>query len=139
MKMLAMLSCFVGALTVTGCNDGSSRSGSGGAGGSATGGATASTGGSSGGAGGAGAASCDATYRCAQAITPPSNDPAKLCAGSVAAMKFATLDTCLCAGACTAKCAASVCAQQMPSSDCLLCIMDTAAGCGREAADCSAN
>ncbi|MBC8132147.1 MAG: hypothetical protein H7X95_04135 [Deltaproteobacteria bacterium] len=140
MKTLTILFISTAALFLGACSDATNASAT--DGGSATGGSAAGAAGGrsgTGGAGGGAAVACDIAYKCQQAIMPPGNDPRKLCAGTVAEMKFAALDACLCTGACASKCGDSVCAMQAPSTACFTCLMDATAGCGKEAADCSAN
>jgi hypothetical protein len=118
---------------------GGSAATSGGSNAGAGGASTATGGGNAGGsAGEAGSPACDPTYKCS-AVIGQSGDPAQLCPGSAAETAFETLNTCVCSLACASKCKDSACAQTLPSTSCLTCIMDTAAGCGTEAAACSAN
>lgn len=115
--------------SATGTGGGSSEAtGTGGAGGAATGV------GGSGGSGGSTA--CDPAYTCAEAITPTTGNPAKLCEGP-ARMLFTALSTCTCSGACAMACADSACVSKEPSTPCKICLTNTATGCGKEFDACT--
>ncbi len=107
----------------------SEATGTGGAGGAATGV------GGSGGAGGDSTA-CDPAYTCAEAITPNTGNPAKLCDGP-AEMLFTAVSQCTCSGACAMACADSACVIKEPSTPCKICLTNTATGCGKEFDACT--
>ena len=73
--------------------------------------------------------SCDPTYTCVQAITPPDVDPAKLCDGSSSAAFYDALIQCACVDTCAIECGSTACIGIDGSPDCKACIQDPAMGC----------
>ncbi len=81
-------------------------------------------------------ASCEPTYTCAEAITPPEGDPGKLCEG-VSAQLYDALAQCVCVDACAIECGANTCAGQATSASCNACLTDPVNGCGNEFNACA--
>lgn len=73
--------------------------------------------------------SCDPTYTCAEAITPPDVDPGKLCKGSISAAIHDALIQCACVDRCPSECGDTACAGLDGSAICKGCIQDPAFGC----------
>ena len=72
---------------------------------------------------------CDPAYTCAQAITPPDVDPAKLCPGSLSAALHDALIQCACVDTCAIECGDTACTGVDGSPECKACIQDQTMGC----------
>ncbi|MEO5728840.1 MAG: hypothetical protein ABI134_26875 [Byssovorax sp.] len=138
--ILGALSVFaLGACTVTsttsGSGGGTTATGTGGeaAGVGGAGGATSTATGTS-----TGTAMCDMTYTCAEAITPPDNDPSKLCDGP-SGDAYDAYYTCICetVGACGKVCGAAYCTGTAPTAECTTCLQDSSEkGCAKVVEAC---
>lgn len=58
-----------------------------------------------------------------------------LCEGSMDL--FTALNTCTCAGACSAQCGPNICMNMAPTTECTMCLQDPVAGCGNEYSACA--
>jgi hypothetical protein len=79
---------------------------------------------------------------CADALTPGSGDPSKLCPGTPAVMAWDALIACACTGKCMASCSAdNFCTkkQSPPGNACENCLTDVDMGCGTEVIFCANN
>ena len=81
--------------------------------------------------------SCDPTYSCAEAFTPPDGDPSKLCDNTLAAKLYDVLVQCICADICTIECGNNGCIGEDASTPCKSCIVDPGKGCGNQFNDCA--
>lgn len=126
-RSLTVLFCSVSALVLSACII--TGTGSGGVGGGTT---TNGTGGegtistSTGGVGGGTTSTgttCDPTYKCSEAITPPDGDPTKLCENDSAKFYDEYFD-CVCTNSCKTECGSNACSGTTSSEDCNKCRQD---------------
>ena len=86
---------------------------------------------------GSGMGGCDPAYTCAEAITPPTADPSKLCDNTIHAKLYDALTQCACVDACQIQCSGSACIGQQTSPSCATCIQDPMSGCGNQFSACA--
>jgi hypothetical protein len=80
---------------------------------------------------------CDPSYTCVEAITPPAGNAGKLCEGTIDAKLYDALLQCTCADACATQCGGNVCVGFAPGANCNACLQDPVAGCGKQLKACA--
>jgi len=116
----AVSALILSACIITGTGSGGVGGGTAGTGGETGGTGSDMTGGVGGGTTGS-SMSCDMTYKCATAITPPEGDPTKLCDMTESATLYDAYYACVCTDSCKTECGDTACAEKTPSYACNTC------------------